>query len=357
LDIRPPGSNAIWWRDEFFSGGSAANASVRSGYAPADFNTLRYFDVSDGPENCYNLTVPNGHYVIRVFFAFGQVDNSNIEPVYDISLEGTLVHSLKQGWSNVPDLSYAEFRTFITDSAATLCFHSTVRGNPSVMSIEALQILDDAYNAIKEDYSILKTVRRISCGSKDSKYGVDYNANVWGGDRFWATDKDLETVMSMSISTTDSIEHASEAPNLIPEAVFQSASKTLVGSGLSYILEVEPKNNYSIWLYFAEIDKNVTEKGQRIFDISVNGNPIFRDFDIIGHARKRNSAVALHAFVPIDGRFLTLTLSPKQGGILINGFEIFQVIQAEYNTLTEEGDCLCSGLAHAYQSLQSVFAK
>lgn len=333
--ILPSGTNIMWSKDEFYSGGSVASASVRSGYAPADLNTLRYFQMSDGPENCYNLTVPNGHYVVRLFFAYGQADNSNKEPLYDISLEGTLVHSLKQGWASTPDLSYAEFRAFITDEAATICFHSTGHGNPSVLSIEALQILDDAYN-IKQNYTILKTVRRISCGSKDSKYGVDYSANIWGGDRFWATDKDLDSGLSMSISTTKSIDGPSDTPNLVPEAIYQSASKTSPGSGLSYILDVEPNQNYSIWLYFAEIDPDITEKEQRVFDISVNGNPIFSEFDIIGTAGRPYTGVVLHAFIPVDGRFLTLTFSPLQGGILVNGFEIFEVIRTEYKTTDEE---------------------
>eukprot|EP00250_Pteridium_aquilinum_P019943 c24635_g1_i1 orf=311-2182(+) len=334
-NILPPGTNAMWSKDAYYSGGSAANASVRSGFTPADLSTLRYFQISDGPENCYNMTVQNGHYVIRLFFAYGQVDNSNKEPLFDISVEGTLVHSLKQGWSSTPDLSYAEFRAHITDEAATICFHSTGHGNPSVLSIEVLQILDDAYD-IKQNFTILKTVERISCGSKESKFGVEYSANVWGGDRFWATDKDLDMALGTSISTAHSIQHVNEAPDLIPEAVFQSASQTLPGSALMYYLDVEPNQNYSIWFYFAEIDPSVTVKEQRIFDILVNGNPIFSEVDIIGLAGSPYTAVILKAFIPIDGKLLTLRFSPLQGGILINGFEIFQVIRTEFKTTDTE---------------------
>lgn len=334
-NILPPGTNVMWSKDKFYSAGSAANASVRSGYTPAEVSTLRYFQISDGPENCYNITVQNGHYVIRLYFAYGQVDNSNKEPLYDISLEGTLVHSLKQGWSSTPDLSYTEFRAFITDEAATICFHSTGHGNPAVLSIEVLQILDDAYD-IKQNFTILKTLQRISCGSKESKFGVDYSANVWGGDRFWATDRDLDMGMGTSISTTHAIQHSNEAPNLVPEAVFQSASQTAAGYPLVYYLDVEPNQNYSIWFYFAEIDPLITGKEQRIFDILVNGNLIFSEVDIIGKAGSPHAGVILNAFLPIDGKFLTLKFNPRRGGILINGFEIFQVIRTEFKTTNKE---------------------
>ncbi|MCO5554916.1 hypothetical protein L7F22_008454 [Adiantum nelumboides] len=334
-NILPYGTNSLWSKDEFFSGGSAANASVRSGYTPVELSTLRYFQISDGPENCYNLTVRNGHYVIRIFFAYGQVDNSNKEPLFDISIEGTLVHSLKQGWSLTPDLSYAEFRAFITDGAATICFHSTGHGNPSVLSIEVLQILDDAYD-IEQKFIILKTVQRISCGSRESRFGVDYSASVWGADRFWATDKDLDMGLATTISTTRSIQHASDAPNLVPQAVFQTASQTSAASALTYILDVESNQNYSIWFYFAEIDPSVTEREQRIFDILVNGIPIFNEFDIIGKAGSPYTGVILKAFLPIDGKVLTLKFNPLRGGILINGFEIFQVIRTEFKTTDTE---------------------
>lgn len=329
-----PNTNVMWSKDENFSGGSAANISLRSGYAP-ELSTLRYFKLSDGPENCYNVSLPNGHYVIRLYFAFGQVDNSNEEPIFDVSLEGTLVHSLKQGWSLNPALSYVEARIFITDEAATACFHSTGHGNPAVLSVETLQILDDAYGT-KRNYTILKTVKRISCGSKESNYGVEINANVWGGDRYWATDKILEKTISFSINTVNSIQGASEPPNLVPEAVYQSASSTSVGSDLSYVFEVEPNQNYSIWFYFAEIELGITKKGQRVFDISVNGYPVFNEFDIVGQAGGPFTAVVLNSSVAVDGRFLYLDLKARQGGILINGFEIFQVITTEYTTFNQE---------------------
>eukprot|EP00249_Psilotum_nudum_P017972 c26579_g1_i1 orf=581-2470(+) len=325
--------NYLWSKDAYYSGGSAANISVRSDIAP-QLNTLRYFQLSDGPENCYNVSVANGLYVVRLFFAFGPIDNSNREPLFDFSLEGTQVYSLKKGWSYSRDLSYAESRVWINDGSATACFHSTGHGNPSVMSVEILQISDDAYD-LGPGWAgdiILRTVKRVNCGSTAAGYGADYNANPWGGDRFWATDMDLDKGISSPITTTMPISGVSSAPNFFPEVIYQTAATTAAMASLSYTFEVEPNENYSIWLHFAEIYPGIRLKEQRVFDVSVNKEPLFTSVDIIGLAGSQFTAVVLNRTVTVDGRILTLTFTSLQGGILINAFEIFQVIRTEYTT-------------------------
>ncbi len=60
-------SNGFKWAKDFgYTGGSSANLTVKNTLVPM-LNTLRYFQISDGPENCYNITVPVGHYLIRFF--------------------------------------------------------------------------------------------------------------------------------------------------------------------------------------------------------------------------------------------------------------------------------------------------
>lgn len=59
-----PDTGYLWSKDVGYSGGSSANLTVTSRIA-SQLNTIRYFEISDGPENCYNITVPSGHYLIR----------------------------------------------------------------------------------------------------------------------------------------------------------------------------------------------------------------------------------------------------------------------------------------------------
>jgi hypothetical protein len=60
-------SNGFKWAKDFgYTAGSSANLTVKNTLVPM-LNTLRYFQISDGPENCYNISVPVGHYLIRFF--------------------------------------------------------------------------------------------------------------------------------------------------------------------------------------------------------------------------------------------------------------------------------------------------
>lgn len=54
----------VWQKDWGFTGGSSAPLTFPNPKAP-QIITLRYFSKFDGPENCYNITVPTGRYLIR----------------------------------------------------------------------------------------------------------------------------------------------------------------------------------------------------------------------------------------------------------------------------------------------------
>jgi hypothetical protein len=67
IDSYAPDSGYLWSRDMNYTGGSSGNLTTISRIAP-QLNTIRYFELSDGPENCYNISVPNGQYLIRYPF-------------------------------------------------------------------------------------------------------------------------------------------------------------------------------------------------------------------------------------------------------------------------------------------------
>ncbi|KAL2467285.1 receptor like protein 4 [Abeliophyllum distichum] len=297
-DVHSPPSNTLWYKDFAYTGGIPGNATRPSFISPK-LSTLRYFPLSEGPENCYNINrVPHGHYSVRIFFGLVSEPSFDNEPLFDVSVEGTLIYSLPSGWSNHDDeRAFVEAFIFLKDGTASLCFHSTGHGAPAILAIEILQVDNKAYY-FGPGYGqgvILRTDRRLSCGTRDPKFGVDYSADHWGGDRFWNSIQTFGEISDRAISTTNSIKQASKSPNFYPEALYQTA---LVSSDsqpdLAYTAEVEPNRNYSIWLHFAEIDPSVTAAGQRVFDISVNGDIKFRDVDIVVRAlQKLKSALGL----------------------------------------------------------------
>ena len=340
-NVQTPPTKTRWYKDFGYTGGIPSNAT-RPSYVSPPLKTLRYFPLSEGPQNCYNIhRVPKGHYSVRVFFGIVPQTRATSEPLFDISIEGTQIYSLKSGWTKEDDQVFAEAQVFLTDGSVSVCFHSTGHGDPAILSIEILQIDDKAYYFGPQwgHGIILRTVKRLSCGFGQSKFGVDYGADPWGGDRFWYHIKTFGQDSDRPRSVENRIKQASLRPNFYPETLYRSALvSTDSEPGLTYTMDVDPNRNYSIWLHFAEIENSVTGEGQRVFDISINGDVVFQDVDIVKMSGDHFTALVLNTTVTVNGRTLTITLSPKSGDhAIINAIEVFEIIMAESKTLSEEG--------------------
>ncbi|XP_075667728.1 receptor-like protein 4 [Castanea sativa] len=339
-NVHTPPTNTLWYKDFAYTGGIPANAT-RTSFITPPLKTLRYFPLSGGPENCYNLNnVPKGHYSVRMFFGLVNQTNFDSEPLFDVSVEGTQICSLQSGWSAQDEKAFAEAIVFLLDGTASFCFHSTGHGDPTILSIEILQVDENAYYFGPQwgQGIVLRTATRLSCGTGQSKFGTDYSGDVWGGDRFWKFMKTFGQNSDRPRSTESSIKQASLSPNFYPEGLYQSALVSTDNQPeLTYAMDVEPNRNYSIWLHFAEIDSSVTGVGQRVFDILINSDVTFQDVDVIKMSGGRYAALVLNTTVAISGRTLTITLKPKSGShAIINAIEVFEVIIAESKTSPEE---------------------
>ncbi|KAM5588169.1 receptor-like protein 4 [Rosa sericea] len=339
-DVHTEPTNTLWYRDFGYTGGIPSNASL-PGYVSPHLDTLRYFPLSEGPENCYHINrVPQGHYSVRIFFGSVKSKSDDLEPLFDISVEGTLITSLKSGWSNQDDQVFAEAQVFLTDGSVSICFHSTGHGDPAILALEILQIDDQAYRVSQQSGQgiILRTVSRLSCGDGKPKFGADYGGDPWGGDRFWSPKLTFGQSADRAISTETSIKQVSKPPNFYPAGLYK---KAIVSSDsqpdLEYTMDVDPNRNYSIWLHFAEIDPAITGVGQRVFDVIINGDIAFEEVDVVKLSGDRYSALVLNTTVPVNGRSLTITLRPTKGDhAIICAIEIFEIIFAESKTLPDE---------------------
>lgn len=340
-DVHTPPTNTLWFKDFAYTGGIPAIAT-RPSFITPPLKTLRYFPLSEGPENCYNINgVPIGHYSVRTFFGLVVQPSFDNEPLFDISVEGTQIGSLSPGWTNHDDQVFAEASVFLADNTAALCFHSTGHGDPAIVSIEILQVNDRAYY-FGPDWgrgTILRTVKRLSCGNGKPKFDADYSGDQWGGDRFWGSVTTFRSGSDQERSTEESIKQTSLTPNYYPEGLYQTA---IIGTDLlpdlEYTMDVDPNSNYSVWLHFAEIDASVTGAGQRVFDVLINGDTVFQGVDIIQRSGDRYAALVLNTTVAISGRTLTIRLLPKAGNIaIINAIEVFEIVIAESKTSVDEG--------------------
>ncbi|KAJ0836601.1 putative transferase [Helianthus annuus] len=340
-DVHTPPTNTLWYRDFGYSGGYFTNAT-RPSFITPPLQTVRYFPLSEGPENCYHIErVPHGHYSIRIFFGLVKDPTFDNEPLFDVSIEGTLVYSMQSGWSNHDDeQAFVESIVFLEDGTASICFHSTGHGDPAVLSIEILQVGNNAYNFGPGwgRGTILRTHKRLSCGAKNPKFDVDYSGDHWGGDRFWNSVPTFGQSADHVLTTKNTIKLSSKVPNYYPEALYQTALiSTDNQPDLAYTMDVDPNRNYSIWLHFAEIDSSVTGEGQRVFDVLINGDTEFQEIDIVKMSGGVNSALVLNKTILVSGRSLTITLNPVKGShTIISAIEVFEIVNAEAKTLIEE---------------------
>ncbi|KAK9714617.1 hypothetical protein RND81_06G107400 [Saponaria officinalis] len=345
-NVRTAPTNTLWYKDYAYTGGVPANAT-RPSYITPPLSTLRFFPLSEGSENCYNIDrVPHGHYLVRIFFGLVQDPDFDSEPLFDVSVEGTLVDSLSAGWSTEDDRVFSEALVFLNKGTVSICFHSTGHGDPAVISIEILQVNDKAYFFGSQfgQASILKTVKRLSAGAGRPRFGEDYGADPWGGDRFWNSLPTFGQSADKAISIESAIKKVSTAPNFYPQGLYQSALvSTDVEPEITYTIDVEPNSNYSVWLHFSEIDPSITKAGERVFNILINGDVVFKAVDVVSLSGDVKTALVMNTMVPVDGRSLTISLQPVNSSLaIINAIEVFQVITAEAKTLSVEVDALGS---------------
>ncbi|KAK4340592.1 hypothetical protein RND71_039093 [Anisodus tanguticus] len=347
-DVRSAPTSTLWHKDFGYTGGITKKAAWTSFITPP-LGTLRYFPLSEGPENCYNINkVPRGHYSVRIYFGLVAEPSFDNEPLFDVSVEGTLVYSLPSGWSNHDnERAFVETLIFLENGTASLCLHSTGHGDPAILAIEILQVDDKAYFFSSSGFgqgTIFRTSERLSCGDQNSKFDIDYDGDSWGGDRFWSSIMTFGEHSDKPITTKSTIKSASVEPNFYPQALYQTALvSTDNDPDLTYTIDVDPNKNYSVWLHFAEIDPSVTGVAQRVMDILINGDTKFQDVDIVRIAGGVNNALVLNTTVAVSGRILTITLHPTMGThAIINAIEIFEVITAESKTLPEEVKALQS---------------
>ena len=187
---------------------------------------------------------------------------------------------------------------------------------------------------------MLRTAKRLTCGSGKPAFDEDLNGIHWGGDRFWLGLKTLSSSSDdQTISTENVIAETLLAPNFYPQRMYQSA---IVGTdrqpSLSFEMDVTPNKNYSVWLHFAEIENGITAEEQRIFDVLINGDTAFKDIDIIRMTGERFTALVLNKTIAVSGTTLQITLQPVEGTrAIVSAIEVFEIIPAEMKTLTEEG--------------------
>jgi beta-galactosidase len=82
-----------------------------------------------------------------------------------------------------------------------------------------------------------------------------------------------------------------------------------------------PDGNYTLTLGFVEPYRS-TGRGDRVFDVTANGQPLLESFDIVREAGKDRTAVTKTFPVAVSGGRLTMNFKPVEGDALVSNIRV-----------------------------------
>lgn len=162
----------IQWTSDasFVSGGQAAQLLVQNGLQQTQqqLTTVRYFP-ADNRKHCYTMNVRNRtRYLVRATFLYGNFDNSNVYPKFDISLGASPWSTIVVDDATTPVVEEA----IILAAAPTLsvCLSNASTGQPFISTLELRQFNGSLYYTTDETRFFLGLSARINfgAGSNDS---------------------------------------------------------------------------------------------------------------------------------------------------------------------------------------------
>ncbi|KDP29365.1 hypothetical protein JCGZ_18286 [Jatropha curcas] len=330
--------NTTWLSDRFFTGGSSSVVSEPLHFRFPQEKTLRFFPLSSGKKNCYILPLPNGRYYIRTFTVYDNYDGKSHSPSFDASVEGTLVFSWRSPWPEnlARDGAYSDLFSYVKDGEVDICFYSIATDPPVIGSLEIRQIDPQSYDSASiGDNFILVNYGRLSCGSVQWGPGFSNDTDDFG--RSWQSDYEFRSQSSPntvhSVSTREKISGTDQLPNYFPMKLYQTAAT--VNGVLEYEFTVDAKMDYLLWFHFAEIDSTVTKKGQRVFDLTLNGKNVSR-VDIYAQVGSFAAYSLPYTVHNLSSTALIVKLLPVKGAPLISGIENYALVPNDISTAPEQ---------------------
>ncbi|PIA38688.1 hypothetical protein AQUCO_02700127v1 [Aquilegia coerulea] len=325
-----------WVSDNQIMFGQSANISVTN-ETRQQYMTLRYFPADDR-KYCYTLNVKTRtRYLVRTSFLYGNFDNNNVYPKFDISLGATR-------WSTIviSDASTIENQELIflaTSPTVSVCLSNATTGQPFISTLELRPFNGSVYYTDHETQFFLSVAARINFGA-ESDAPVRYPDDPF--DRIWESDslKKANYLVDVANGTT---KVSTQMPVDInrddrpPEKVMQTAVVGTQGA-LTYRLNLDGFPGFG-WAmsYFAEIE-DLSPNDTRIFRLALPGMP---DVSSAAVNIQENAQGKYRLYEPgypnislpfvLNFRFLKATESTR--GPLLNAMEINKYLKINGGSL------------------------
>ncbi|KAI3896008.1 hypothetical protein MKW92_017971 [Papaver armeniacum] len=260
-----------WKSDNRFSFGERATISVPN-ETRRQYMSVRYFP-DNARKYCYTLDVnPRTRYLIRTTFLYGNFDNSNVYPKFDISLGAT--HWSTIVISDVDTIEVRELIVLASSPSISVCLSNATTGQPFISTIELRPFNGSIYFTERETEFFLAVSARINFGALSPdpiRYPDDPFDRLWMSDSLQKANYLVDVAPGTKKVSTNMpiIVDRAERP---PEKVMQTAVVGTNGS-LTYRLNLDGFPGFG-WAvsYFAEIE-DLSPNDTRKFHFKVPGMP------------------------------------------------------------------------------------
>ncbi|XP_075663639.1 senescence-induced receptor-like serine/threonine-protein kinase [Castanea sativa] len=309
----------------FIDTGTNSNISPENYDTNLDYGrqtrNLRSFP--QGKKNCYTLKPEQGknsNYLINFFFYYGNYDNKNKFPKFDVYIGVNYIYTLDLGLDEVYTVSLFDVIHVPTSDIIYVCLINTGFGIPFISALE-LRPLDKSLYPF--DLGALTRGWRFDLGTTTGrqKFYIRYKNDVY--DRFWYTFSTLSNSVPINISSNIDIQNSNDSYQP-PSEVLRTAVQPSSGyRSLSYSNPNRTGKNY-VCFHFAEIEK-LTQGKKREFIIDVNGGsytsePITLDY-------LKPLSICLNRI--FQGGQFNFVINATTGSDLppiLNAFELYNVI-------------------------------
>lgn len=136
--------------------------------------SVRYFP-ADNKKYCYTFNVTSRtRYLVRATFLYGNFDNNNVYPKFDISLGPT--HWATIVVSDANTIEVQELIFLALDPSISVCLSNATTGQPFISTLELRQFNGSIYLTEFENQFFLSVSARINFGA-ESEAPVRYSHN------------------------------------------------------------------------------------------------------------------------------------------------------------------------------------
>uniref|UniRef100_A0A7N0UJS8 Protein kinase domain-containing protein n=1 Tax=Kalanchoe fedtschenkoi TaxID=63787 RepID=A0A7N0UJS8_KALFE len=297
---------------------SGASTSIDTQYKASglekQFENVRSFP--DGDRNCYTLKphqVEGTKYLIRARFMYGNYDSLNKFPEFDLYVGVNLWTTVNISASTY--IATAEIIHTPSSPITYVCLVNKGKGIPFISALELRLINSTIYNSASGSMTLLD---RLNLGSTyEYRYGADDDDDVY--DRIWTTVGWSGTMKSLSTSwtVTDNIYHQ-------PLGVMQTAVTPIDPDGpLGFFWKSNLPTQYYLYLHFAEIQYDLATDDLRNFNIYLNGELYFKNFNL-----QWLSAMTIYTPEPITSALTLLNLTFEKTSLstlppILNAIELY----------------------------------